>query len=76
MVDWLQNPQKLTNRVMDIEGAVAGTGGMGPPLYRTRKQAAMLATADFGASMGSSMRASTAAATARAADIASVAALP
>ena len=74
--DPLQNPQKLTNRVMDIEGAVAGTGGMGPPLYRTRKQAAMLATADFGASMGSSMRASTAAATARAADIASVAALP
>lgn len=35
--------EKLTNRVMDIDGAVAGTGGQGPPLYRTRKQAAAIA---------------------------------
>lgn len=55
--------QKETNRVKDIEGAVAGTGASGPLLYRTRKQAAMNAP-------------SSAAAAARAADIQAVKALP
>jgi hypothetical protein len=34
-------PEKRTNRVKDIEGAVAGSGGQGLLLYRQRKQAAM-----------------------------------
>ena len=33
--------EKETNRVKDIDGAVAGTGGQGPLLYRVRVQAAM-----------------------------------
>jgi len=34
---------KTTNRVMDIEGAVASTAGQGPPLYRRRHQVNMIA---------------------------------
>jgi len=34
--------EKETNRVKDIDGAVAGTGGQGPLLYRVRVQAAMM----------------------------------
>jgi len=92
--DPMETPQKLTNRVMDIDGAIAGTGGQGAPLYRTRKQAAAIAAAADASSMyASSMYASsmprstmpppaTAApaasfmASSRAADIASVRALP
>ena len=70
--------EKLTNRVMDIEGAVAGTGGQGPPLYRTRKQAAIVANTAPRLTTAPPMRAPAPApsAAARAADIASVAALP
>ena len=66
--------------VMDIEGAIAGTGSMGPRLYRTRKQAAAIAVA--AAAMPPPPRSSYAppatamASAARAADIASVRALP
>lgn len=56
--------EKATNRVMDIEGAVASTAGQGPPLYRTRLQASKVAAA------------SQSAAASRAADIAAVQALP
>ena len=62
--DPLNTTEKQTNRVKDIEGAVAGTAGQGPPLYRARKQAAMQLTP------------SSAAAIARAADIRAVQALP
>jgi len=66
--------EKLTNRVLDIEGAIAGTGGQGPPLYRTRKQAAAVSAA---AAATAPMRAMTAKATAsRNADISSVRNLP
>jgi len=61
-----QTAEKQTNRVVDIEGAVASTAGQGPPLYRRRHQnnvmaASMARTHTFTAS--------------RAADIAAVHAL-
>ena len=37
--------EKQTNKVWDIDGAVAGTGGQGLPLYRTRKQQAVYSLA-------------------------------
>ena len=57
------------NRVLDIEGAVAGTAGQGLPLYRMRHQANMIAIAP-------PRTAAPAAAASTAADIAAVRALP
>lgn len=66
-------PEKETNKVWDIYGAVAGTAGQGLPLYRSRKQtesetrmAASAPSAQLKLRMASSDRA---------ADIAAVAAL-
>jgi len=72
--DPLQTAQKMTNRVMDIEGAIAGTGGNGPLLYRTRKQASAI---DAAARVAPPPRAAPpTASAARAADVAAVKALP
>ena len=45
--------EKVTNRVLDIEGAVAGTAGQGPPLYRTRLQASKISASTRAAEIAS-----------------------
>jgi len=67
--DPAQTVEKTTNRVIDIDGAVASTAGQGPPLYRRRHQAVE-------AAKHAPAPRSAAASASRAADIASVQALP
>ena len=40
--------EKETNRVWDIDGAVAGTGGLGIKMYRNQKQAGTAPWLGFG----------------------------